>query len=300
MIVHYILDNEKQSSIRSQKDDGIGRILRLNVLNVDQSSVILNLVYAKSERRGMKFLRKFLIFFLFLSVNTFLQPTISPKYVIGFWPGGMGICLTSVLNHLSYCEKCNLIPVVYWYKGLYHNSGGFNGKQNEWEYYFNPVSYLSYAPHDTINHFIFDTKGSMQFNYYNTAQEKRDFAYKLLCKYVVLNPIVQAKVDKFYNIYMRAKKTIGIHMRGTDKCIEDKPVSSKEVMAEALKYADENTQFFIATDEKKLLNEMLELLKTRKVIYYDCYRSEDGKPLHLKRSPKPSFAQLGEDVVVEM
>jgi hypothetical protein len=68
-----------------------------------------------------------------------------------------------------------------------------------------------------------------------------------------------------------------------------------------LKYADENTQFFLATDEQKLLDAMIALLKGRTAVYYDCYRSVDSKPLHVHtKASKPSFAQLGEDVIVEM
>ena len=68
---------------------------------------------------------------------------------------------------------------------------------------------------------------------------------------------MQAKVDRFYNTHLAGKKTIAIHLRGTDKHIEEKPVSPERIIAEALKYADENTQFFLATDEQKLLDAMI-------------------------------------------
>jgi hypothetical protein len=118
-------------------------------------------------------------------------------------------------------------------------------------------------------------------------------------KYIRLNSIVQKKVDQFYNDHLLGKKTIAIHIRGTDKCIEEKPVSPKIAVNEALKHADEHTQFFIASDEQRLFDEMIDLLKERKVVYYDCYRSDNGKPLHVRRK-KPSQGQLGEDVIVEM
>ena len=112
---------------------------------------------------------------------------------------------------------------------------------------------------------------------------------------------MQTKVDHFYNTHLAGKKTIAIHLRGTDKHKEEKPVSPERIIAEALKYADEDTQFFLATDEQKLLDAMIVLLKGRTIIYYDCYRSQDSKPLHVRsRASKPSFAQLGEDVIVEM
>lgn len=229
--------------------------------------------------------------------NAFLQKTTSSKYVIGFWPGGMGVCLSSTLNHLVYCEKYKLIPVVYWHKSLYHSPFGFNNKLNEWEYYFKPVSNLSYQQKDKVNHFC-NNPNFGSFNYYNTSEEKRNLAHQLMCKYISLNARVQAKVEQFYDMYMKNKKTIGIHIRGTDKLIEEKPVPTEKVVFEAMKYADEHTQFFIATDEQKIFDHMLNLLNKEKVVFYDCYRSKDGRPLHTRN--KPSRAQLGEDVIVEM
>ncbi|MDR3550121.1 MAG: hypothetical protein P4L31_01810, partial [Candidatus Babeliales bacterium] len=41
---------------------------------------------------------------------------------------------------------------------------------------------------------------------------------------------------------------------------------------------------------------MLDLLKGRKIIYYDCFRSDNGNPLHFR---KPSPGQLGQDVLIE-
>lgn len=222
----------------------------------------------------------------------------SGKYVIGYWPGGMGICITSVLNHLSYCDYYGLTPVVHWAGGLYNNPHGFNNKYNEWEYYFNPVSNLSYAPRDPINQYSGAGEGWAQFTYYDMSQEKRNFAEALISKYVHPNTIVQSKINQFYNTHMAGKNTIGIHLRGTDKNIEEKTVPPEVIVAEALKYANEDTQFFLATDEKRLLDAMIRLLNGRKVISYDCYRSETGAPLHVHK--RPSFAQVGEDVIVEM
>ena len=229
------------------------------------------------------------------------------KYVIGRWSkAGMGAALNSVLCHLSHCRSQDLIPVVYWHGGAYHNPDGFNGEnQNEWKYYFNQTSHLTYAQGDIINH-LCNYKEYNNFKQANNFQKKRDIAYSLINDYIHLNPIVQAKVDHFYNTHLAGKKTIAIHLRGTDKYLETPLISPERIIAEALKHADKNTQFFLATDEQKLLDAMIALLKGRTVVYYDCYRSENGKPLHVQdnASPtsriQPSFAQLGEDVIVEM
>lgn len=243
-------------------------------------------------------LKKIFIFWLLTSIATISSAP--SKYVIGHWHGGMGICITSVLNHLLYCEYHHYNPVIYWYRSFYRDPKGFNGKKNEWEYYFNPVSSAHYAKGDVINYACGEKEGCGNFNYYHVTQEKRDLAFRLINSYISLNPIVQRKVDRFYNTHLAGKKTVAIHIRGTDKYTEDAPIAPADAIIEALKYADDNTCFFIATDEQRILNEILLLLNGKQVFYYDCYRSQDGKPLHMKGGPKPSFAQLGEDVVVEM
>lgn len=222
------------------------------------------------------------------------------KYVIGPWQGGMAMCLHSVLNQLLYCEKNNRIPVVYWNSdSFYFDTRGFNGHKNVWNYYFQPLSKLSYRNPDKI-HVYYEGKGYGTFNYYDTNQEKRNSAYRLIKKYIKPNKIVQNKIDDYYKKNMSGKKTIGIHIRGTDKHTEEKPVDPYRMVEEALKHADADTQFFVASDEKKLISEITTLLKDYRVISYDCYRSEDpNQPLHLPVR-RPSRAQLGEDVVIEM
>lgn len=224
------------------------------------------------------------------------------KYVIGSWPGGMGVCLHSVLNQLHLCELHHYTPVVYWgSNSLYRNAKGFNGSSNVWEYYFQPVSELSYGG-EPVN--IFYNPSYTKFSYIHprqhtpeAIQNERNYAYSLIQKYIKLNTIVQKKVDQFYQQHINANHTIGIHIRGTDKYKEEKPVSPATAVQAALKYAHEDSQFFIATDEQRILNELLTLLKDRRVVYYDCYRSQNGAPLHIRR---PSYAQVGEDVIVEM
>ncbi len=251
----------------------------------------------------MRYIHTFFLFFLYvLSCSDGFAQQNPQKYVIGHWSGGLGICLTSVLNHLFHCEQTQQIPVVFWGKNSpYYTSEGLNGSKNSWEYYFEPVSHLRYEKDDPINYYcLADTSGS--FAYYKLSQEKRDLAHSLIQKYIKPNAVVRSKVDRFYKTYLENKKTIGIHIRGTDKKTEEEPVSASRMVRVALKYADENTQFLIATDEQKILNELIALLAGRTVVYYNCTRSQDGNPLHdtSHGRSRSQIAQNGEDVVVEM
>lgn len=253
--------------------------------------------------------------------------TDSPKYVIGAMPTeGLFSCFFCVLHHLFRCEKNKKIPVVYWDKNsLYYIDEGFNGNNNVWEYYFEPISHLAYEAGDLVhNTYTFRRSESYDFHFSSIEQKIRESAYQLISKYIKLKPYVQNKIDTFYEQHMIGKKTIGIHFRGTDQVSKQRDYPLVEQAIEkALAFADKDTQFLIATDEQALLDSIIRLLHGYKVIYYDCYRSKDRKPLHYQGSvrprisrqllhyneeptdskksisPRPPVAQNGEDVLVE-
>lgn len=218
------------------------------------------------------------------------------KYVIGLHNAGFFAAFSGVLNHLVWCDRNNLTPVVYWNsKSRYYKDGGFNGSTNVWEYYFEPVSHLRYVPGDVVHDGYCMDK--ISFLYYWFSKDHRELAHYLISKYVRIKPIVQAKIDTFYQEKMLGKKTIGIHLRGTDKWSEEKLVSARKMAEVALRYADSDMQFLIASDQQSLFNELKILLRPYPVIYYDCYRSPSNAALHVRT--RPSYAQLGEDVLVE-
>lgn len=189
------------------------------------------------------------------------------------------------LNHLEWCLTQNKIPVVYWDNASpYYEPEGYNGSTNAWEYYFEPVSKLSYEPGDTIHRTV---AGPDQFrvnygyNHYirNENEPTKEFRKwvkeQLINRYIKIKKPIKKKMDFFYKNNMKDKKTVGIHLRGKHLFNEIKPVPLSRIFSEANQYAEEGYQFFVATDQKKLLEEAKKNLKG-KVIYYDCYRSDEG------------------------
>ncbi len=220
-------------------------------------------------------------------------------YFIADWYGGFFASLNCVLNHLWWCDQNNKIPIVYWdHRSPYYKPGGFNGRSNVWEYYFEPVSHLNYKPSNPIFRKWSPFQNFLFCGDYST-QKTRESAYQVISKFIKIQPIVQRKIDNFYQKNMQNKYTVGIHLRGTDKWREAKLVSPEKIISIALQYADKDTQFLLASDEQVLMNRMINLLKGHKVIYYNCYRSNSSNPLWVKQQ-KPPIAQLGEDVLVEV
>ena len=244
------------------------------------------------------------IFIQGISTSTLHAVNNRPKqkpdiHFIGTWWGGFFASFNCVLNHISWCERNGKTPVVYWdERSVYHNPGGFYRKTNNvWEYYFESVSRVYAKPSSTINLEFFPKNESMEFCQDYIDQSTRNKAHSLIAKYIKIRQRTSTKINTFYNRNMLKKHTIGIHLRGTDKFKEVALVDAQKIVEVALQHAHNDTQFFVASDEQRLIQEIRSLLHDRKVISYNCYRSQNGNPLHLGGGP--SAAQNGEDVLIE-
>jgi hypothetical protein len=195
------------------------------------------------------FLRGALLCLLFCSGQSFAQ-----KHVIGSHNAGFFSAFFGVLHHLYWCEKTGNIPVVYWGKeSFYWQKEGYNGSFNAWEYFFEPVSSETASAHEPrdmrywIDEFI--------FCFDLMDNKKIVLANRLINKYVRIKAPISAKLESFFDKKMAGKKTIGIHLRGTDKYTEVKVVDTMLILKRANKEAQllGECQFFIATDEYRLL-----------------------------------------------
>lgn len=255
--------------------------------------------------------KKFLLFFILIFTLSYTKqfscPTEKQKFVIGCWKGGFFATFFAVLNNLAWADKNNKIPVIYWDKSShYWQEQGYNGNQNVWQYYFEPVSKSKYNFDDKVYLQYFDPSGR-GVGYEEiifkgpSCKSTRNYLNGIIKKYIKIKPPVQNKIDTFYNQYMKNKINIAIHLRGTDKDLEykNKP-NFKLILNEANKLAEQlgECQFFIATDEEKLLEQAKQLLN-RQIIFYDCIRSKDGKALHKNLVHENSKALLGEQVLID-
>lgn len=240
------------------------------------------------------------LYLLFLTCSTTLLFS-KEKFVIGARGKNVGFFSNffGVINNLIWCEKNNKNPVVFWDKtNLYYD---FCRGENVWEYYFNPISSLSYEQGDKIrvSYLAPDgsgvkAKGYLLFS--KITNDYRQYMHKVIKKYITLKPEVSKKIEKYYNQHLRGKKTIGIHVRGFRDGV--RPLDIKKIIKTA--NTCECDQFFIATDEEKNI-EILKNGLNKKIIYYPAHRSLDSNFLYLQPSSKlnVSKAELGEEVLIE-
>jgi hypothetical protein len=233
--------------------------------------------------------------------------------LISFTRAGLFGVFFGVLNNLMWCEKNDVIPVVCWDKASYYYvKEGYNGSTEPWEYYFEPVSDISVEEakkrSDAFFNYRFEDpdrghipRTGCHNAYYRRHLNKkyRKVLNQVIQKYIRVKPTILEQVDRFYEQNMAGKITIGIHLRGTDKVQEAAQVTPEMICAKAHEIAQgiPGCQFFVATDETRLLEEMKKLLKGP-VLSFDCHRSSNGKPLHIGGN-KDTKAQVGEEVLIE-
>lgn len=231
-----------------------------------------------------------------------IEPETQDKHVIGARWVGMFSNFLGVINHLDWCLRNDKTPVVYWIEPcMFYTGEMHNGSLNAWEYYFEPVSSATYQQNDPIDNNFPAPDGSHIYWIFNaqtqpSKSKRKDIYDRIIQPFIRLNPIVQKKVDTFFEEHMMNKHTIGIHLRGTDKNGEVKQVPPLKILAEAQRQATTDSQFFVATDEEALLELARATLKGE-VLCYDSHRSHNGKAIHYYQ--ELPMAAVGEEVVIE-
>ena len=130
---------------------------------------------------------------------------------------------------------------------------------------------------------------------YQTVLDKlyRKHINNLIKKYITIKSHILWKIINFYVSFMEGKKTVGIHIRGTDKHSEAPPIDISKFIEIANKYSDH--QFLVASDEYAIIDKLKKELKGN-VIYYDAFRSNQTGAIH-KINP---CEQIGQEVLIEV
>ncbi len=257
-------------------------------------------------------IKKIILFGAFIATPLLAKEIQPPKLIISLHNNDVGLFsgLFAVLNSIDWCEKSGYQPVVFWdARSPYYVENGYKGSSDVWEYYFEPISsghreqgdrvIESYSGPSNVDYLI----APLPFIQCTPVVDKpyRSRVNALINKYIRVKPYILEKVKNYHAKYLFRKKTIGIHLRGTDKYKEiGDPVELSVIWnyANGLVKQHPNCQFFVATDEQRLLDEAKISLKAP-VLCYDSYRSLDGEPMHLYADKRYSKAKMGEEVLIE-
>ena len=209
---------------------------------------------------------------------------------------GFGAVFSAVLSALDLYDQGH-------YAGLQLdlNSGVYVDPQkgpNWWEYFFEPV-YLGndQAPH----HVLTSDEVSILINAGFPMSRERSF--ELIQKYIHLKPAIQKKINKLVKINFSDFYMIGIHHRGTDKCLETSIVPYSTTLFHvdwllANLPKDKKVRIFVATDDQNFLNHVRKLYPGQ-VVYNDFVRSKNDSPIHYNDCLYKNNYQKGKEALID-
>ena len=101
--------------------------------------------------------------------------------------------------------------------------------------------------------------------------------------------IVQA-CDGFFDTHLKGAPFVAVHMRGSDKALEDPQLeTTNRAMQAALGALDPSWRIFLMTDDVRCLERMKALYGTR-IVATDCQRSATAEGLHYQPATDPLLA----------
>jgi hypothetical protein len=102
----------------------------------------------------------------------------------------------------------------------------------------------------------------------------------LAAKYLHPRSSVLSRCDSFYKTYLAGTPFVAVHLRGSDKTIEDKNLAaSNRKIRDAVASVPDGWRVFLLTDDERLLSEMRDLHGDR-LITTDCQRSSTETGAH--------------------
>lgn len=186
----------------------------------------------------------------------------------------------SVIGALDWCEETGAVPVVQFDSGVYLDQ---EIGPNWWEYFFEQTPLLRTSCRKLTNR---DEASAFAAEMALRLISDRDRTAELIQKYFRIRPEITREADQFWS-ECRDSFVVGLHIRGTDKARSAKPVDIQKVIATingiTKGRAAESWKLFVATDENRLLQHMIEAFGSH-VIYQPAIRSETGQPIHSHES----------------
>lgn len=189
-----------------------------------------------------------------------------------------------VLIKLYYAYERGFVPYVRWGENfLYYEKENVNGKDNAFEYYFEPVSSvtdITNAAHvllanDSHYKYIKDKFAAVS---YDVSEEYIDAMAMMMRAYIRYNSDMLSYLKKECETLLEGKRTIGVHYRGTDfrRQFNNHPVAveiNQEIdrLRELLKKGIYE-QIFVASDEEEAINRFRECFGDLVKSYEDVFR----------------------------
>lgn len=234
---------------------------------------------------------------------------------------GFFALLNQTLDALKFSERFNLSPIVTWSdKCLYKEEKLVNGESNPFHYYYDKINtftrkdlenatrVLKYnSVHRALNKntpFHVVSKTIIENNCYDKYIKE---SAKVYHKYINYKPEIFRYIQESKNRIGFNDCVLGVHVRATDfykGYINHAVVIEKNEYINATKIAFETGEFqniFLATDDKKVVEDFKKEFGERVLFCDDTYRSEDGSAIHFSEDNRQFHKyKLGLEVIRDM
>ena len=229
--------------------------------------------------------------------------------ICGFF-GIMRFCLLD----LCVADSMGFIPYVNITNSIYNVSGGWNGTDNMYEYYFLQTTSEKL---DRIiaeeNYFMSNSsiRNGIRRNFsadndYEFDEQQLHYMGSVARKYMRLRPELEVELRLEIDSLLKGKKTIGIHYRGSDYKVGLKEHPAALTVEQYFPFIDEAfmngfEQIFLATDDVNAYKMFCDQYKGRIVSYNDVMRTEGLTGVHLMEHEREEQKYyLGREVLRDM
>lgn len=249
-------------------------------------------------------MKKIILIFLWTFANfSLLHSKVNQKKTFHILPAdngaGMFALFSAVLGGLHCYEQKGSAGIhVNFTSGLYLDT---KRGLNWWEYYFEPINIgnpKALKQHLSIPEICYLV--SIGFGL------SRQQAFELIQKYIIIKASIQKKVNRFVKKHFKQNFIIGVHHRGTDKKLES-PLVSYEKIYKNLQFVirhlsqqdKKNYKIYVATDDQKFLDYLIQLFPPQKLIYQNFVRSVNDQPIHFSDHLYSSNYQKGKEALID-
>lgn len=206
--------------------------------------------------------------------------------------GGFFAVMRGLLAFLYYADSHGFTPVVMWGRYTpYYEPGMDKTTKNVFEYYYKPSSHISSEDALQCKNLIYAAESQwkkLEYDLginnlsYDISEKELESLAEVYKKYCRLNQTTKEYIEKELKTIINGKKTLGVHVRGTDFRYQviGHPVivTADEFLNETKKllYTGRYERVFLATDD----NEALELFKkeipSEMLVYYHDVQRGSG------------------------
>ena len=215
---------------------------------------------------------------------------------------GFFAILRETLDYCCYADEQGFLPyIIYSKRTLYSENGFFLGTKNPFEYYYEqPLLSMSDSIFSGLNlvksRLIHLEKIEMKYNLKPFSYIVEDKYFEKMAdiyrKYMHLNVMTYKKIEINIEKIIRGKRTLGVHIRGTDFYKEFNnhpvPVTVDEYIQVINEEAEREQygQVFVATDDVRCLKKLKQILNIPLVFYKNTMRASGNKSVAYERSER--------------